>query len=216
MSHPRLYTLILTLSVLLAACSGRTATEPELIASFPAQQPLNPQPINPPQSIQYVYDASLELDVANLERAADQAVDLASQYSGYLLNSHSWQSGDIQHTRLVLAIPAVNFDSAYNALSSLGDLVTQHITGQWVSTRPGDGWNVYSQITLQLNHPDSAWPRLTGGWSPLRTLQSAWNVFVAIFGFLADVVIWLVVIAGPFLLLAWLLRLVIAKFRRTP
>jgi hypothetical protein len=216
MSHLKIYALIVFLALTLCACSGSAASEPEMIASFPVQNSSAPQPINPPQPAQFVYDATLELDVTDLDRAAGRAVDLAYQYSGYLVSSHSWQSGKTSHASLVLAVPAVNFDAAYNALSQLGDLVNQHISGQWVSSRPGDGWEVYSEITLQLNDPDSAWPRLIGGWSPLHTLQSAWNFFVTIFGFLADVVIWLVVVVGPFLILAWLLRLALKRLRRTP
>jgi len=216
MSHLRLYTLIASLALLLSACSGRAATEPEMIASFPVQHGTAPQPINPPPPAQFVYDASLELEVRDLERAAGRAVDLAYQYSGYLVSSNSWHSGDDQFTRLVLAVPAANFDSAYNALSRLGDVLNQHIAGSWVSSYPGDGWDVYSEITLLLDDPGAARPILFGGWRPLATLESAWSFFVTIFGFLADVIIWLVVVAGPFLLLAWLLRLALKRLRRTP
>jgi hypothetical protein len=216
MSHLRLYTLIASIALLLAACSGSARSEPEMIASFPVQHGTAPQPINPPPSGQFVYDASLELEVRDLERAAGRAVDLAYQYDGYLVSSHSWQSGKITHATLVLAVPAANFDSAYNALSKLGDVLNQHISGQWVSSYPGDGWDVYSEITVQLDDPDAAQPIIFGSWRPLTTLESAWRFFVTIFGFLADVLIWLVVVAGPFLLLAWLVLLAIKKSRRAP
>ncbi len=216
MSHLRLYTLIALIALLLAACSGSDRSEPEMIASFPVQHGTAPQPVYPPSPAQFVYDASLELEVRDLERAAGRAVDLAYQYDGYLVSSNAWHSGDDRFTRLVLAVPAANFDSAYNALSKLGDVRNQHISGQWVSSYPGDGWDVYSEITLLLDDPDAARPILFGGWRPQATLESAWNFFVTIFGFLADVVIWLVVVAGPFLLLAWLLRLAIKKSRRAP
>ena len=216
MSHLRRYILSASIALLLAACSGGARSEPEMIASFPVQHGTVPQPVNPPPPAQFVYDATLELEVRDLERTAGRAVDLSYQYDGYLVSSNAWHSGTDRFTRLVLAVPAANFDSAYNALSKLGDVVNQHIAGQWVSSYPGDGWDVYSEITLQLNDPGAARPILFGGWRPLSTLESAWSFFVTIFGFLADVVIWLVVVAGPFLLLAWLLHRLIKRLRRAP
>ncbi|MBN2550223.1 MAG: hypothetical protein JXB15_13755 [Anaerolineales bacterium] len=47
-------------------------------------------------------------------------------------------------------------------------------------------------------------PDLPGiGWNPGRTLRSALGVFLSIFGFLADIIIWLLVVVGPFVLLGW-------------
>ncbi len=216
MSHVRLYILIVACAVTLAACSGGARSEPEMIASFPSSNASNPQPVNPPPPAQYVYNAYLELEVSKLDRVSDRAIDLAYQYNGYLVNWQTWRSGDASHVSLVLAVPAANFDTAYNALSRLGEVVSQYISGEWVSSRPGDGWNVYSEITVQLNDLDTAWSPQIGGWHPLRTLSSAWDVFTAIFGFLADVIIWLVVVLGPFLVLVFILYRVIKRLHRTP
>jgi hypothetical protein len=208
--------LFVSLAGLLSACSGATAATPQMIASFPAGSESSPGPINPPQSVQYVYDAYLEMEVPDVETTAGRAIDLAYQYSGYLVSSQSWQSGEIAHTSLALAVPAANFEAAYNALSQLGDLVNQRINGQWVSHTPGDGWTVYSEITLQLNGKVSAWMPLSGGWSPLRTLSSAWHVFVRIIGFLADVIIWVLVVVGPFLVIAYVLHRIVKRLRHGP
>jgi hypothetical protein len=217
MSHLKIYTLIVCLALTLAACSGSAANEPEMIASFPEQGSGSaPQPINPPPAGQFVYDASLELDVSNLDRTADRAVDLAYQYDGYLVSSHAWQSGDTQHATLVLAVPAANFDVAFNALSRLGEVVNQHINGEWVSRGTGDGWSIYSQITVRLNDQQPTWSHVTSDWRPLRTLQSAWDVFTAIFGFLGDLIIWLLVVVGPFLVLAYVLHRVVKRVWRNP
>ena len=213
MSHLKMSILLILLALALAACS---ASEPQMIASFPADSENNPVPLNLPQPAQYVYDASIELDVSNLENASDRAIDLAYQYEGYLVSSHAWQSGDAQHARLVLAVPAINFDKTFNALSRLGEVVNQHISGEWASQGHGDGWTVYSEITVLLNDADSTWARPIGGWRPVRTLSSAWDVFVAIFGFLADVIIWLIVVIGPFLVLAYVLHRVVKRIRRNP
>ena len=216
MSTLRLYILIISLTLILGACSGGSRSEPEMIASYPRQDPQSPQPVSPQPPTAYVYNAALELDVARLERATGKAVDLAYQYRGYLVRSSSWQSDHMQHTTLVLAVPAANFAEAFNALSRLGEVVNQHISEEWASNRPGDGWEVYSEITITLNEQGTVWPRLSGGWNPLRTLSGAWNVFVTIFGFLVDVVIWVAVVVGPFVALAWVLRRVVKRRKPTP
>ena len=213
MSHLKMSILLILLALALAACS---ASEPQMIASFPADSENNPVPLNLPQPAQYVYDASIELDVSNLENASERAIGLAYQYEGYLVSSHAWQSGDAQHARLVLAVPVINFDKTFNALSRLGEVVNQHISGEWTSHGTGDGWTVYSEITVLLNDADSTWARPIGGWRPVRTLSSAWDVFVAIFGFLADVIIWLIVVVGPFLVLAYVVHRVVKRIRRNP
>ena len=116
----------------------------------------------------------------------------------------------------MVAVPAINFDKAFNALSRLGKVVNQHISGEWASQGTGDGWTVYSEITVLLNDAHSTWARPIGGWRPVRTLSSAWDVFVAIFGFLADVIIWLIVVIGPFLVLAYVVHRVVKRLRRSP
>ena len=49
---------------------------------------------------------------------------------------------------------------------------------------------------------------LRGSWRPAvgnpeRTFASALQVFTTIFGFLVDILIWLLVVVGPFVLLVW-------------
>ena len=64
----------------------------------------------------------------------------------------------------------------------------------------------YSHITLHLR------PRLVSvppidpieGWDPVRTFQNAFAVFVRIFGFMVDILIWITVVLGPFILVTWL------------
>ena len=103
----------------------------------------------------------------------------------------------------MLAVPAGHFDSVRNGLLSLGSLVSEQVYGE-LRTYEGGVWETYSHITLNLQ------PR---GWSlpsigvpelrPVRTFVQAWGVFAGIFGFLMDVVIWILVVAGPFILMGW-------------
>lgn len=216
MSHLRLYIFILSCAAILAACSGGARSEPEMIASFPASDPGSLQPVSPHPPDQFVFDAFLELNVSNIRDTSGQAIDLVYQYGGTLVSIISWKTGNIAHTKLVLTIPMTYFDKTFNALSELGTVVNQQMNGGWVRSESGEYWNATSEITLELHERTSIRSWKIGSWSPLRTLSHAWDVFVTIFGFLADVIIWLVVVLGPFLILAYILYRVIKRVRRTP
>ena len=208
---------MLLFALLLAGCS--VASQPTMIASYPSESRVeSPGSMGlPPPPAQYVYDAYIELDVTNADRAAGRAVDLTYSYGGYLVSSQAWSSDDKQHTTLVLAVPVANFDETYNSLVDLGTPVNEHISGEWVSTGAGNEWTVYSEITLQLNSKETTWFSFSGTrWSPLNTAQSAFNVFITIFGFLVDILIWIVVVIGPFLVIAYIARRVVRKLRATP
>jgi len=211
-----LYIFILSCAAILAACSGGARSEPEMIASFPASDPGSLQPVSPHPPDQFVFDAFLELNVSNIRDTSGQAIDLVYQYGGTLVSIISWKTGNIAHTKLVLTIPMTYFDKTFNALSELGTVVNQQMNGGWVRSESGEYWNATSEITLELHERTSIRSWKIGSWSPLRTLSHAWDVFVTIFGFLADVIIWLVVVLGPFMILAYILYRVIKRVRRTP
>jgi hypothetical protein len=197
--------LLMTLIILvLAACS--TASEPRMIAAHPAGEvPIAVYPIEPPVGPipPVVYSASLDLKVGNLDHAVERAMSLAYENGGYLVSSQSWYQEDEKRTTLVLAVPADRFDAMHNGLLNLGSLVSEQVYGELL---PYDnrGWETFSHITVNLR------PR---GWSlpsvdvpdlrPAHTFVQAWQVFTAIFGFLLDVVIWIVVVVGPFVLMGW-------------
>jgi hypothetical protein len=75
--------------------------------------------------------------------------------------------------------------------------------------------SLYSQISLELRPRTLAWRGIhIGAWDPGRTFARALQVSLAIFGFLADILIWLVVVLGPFVLLAWGVWALVARLRR--
>jgi hypothetical protein len=49
---------------------------------------------------------------------------------------------------------------------------------------------------------------------PLVTLAKAWDVFLYIFGFILDVLIWVTVVGGPFLLIGWIVLKLIRRRQR--
>ncbi len=201
------------LSVVLAACAGST---PQLIASYPSQPQSGARAPLPQTRWQWVYDAWLELACANPDRAARQAESLAYDYGGYLESAQSWsQSGDTVYS-LVLAVPAANFDGFQRALQRLGEVRGETVSGGWSSGYPdAGGMQAYSRVTVRIIPRESLLPdwRLPD-WRPLHTFGRALDVFLAIFGFLIDGLIWLVVVAGPFVLAIWLGRALHRRLRR--
>ncbi len=201
--------LILFVSFLLwalTACSG--GGEPQRIASYPAD-PAQPVLISPPADV--IYNAWLEMDVADVERAAARAEDLAYQYNGYLVSSQTWyqtvEGRERQYCSVVLAVSPANYDRLRSALLKLGTLRHETVNGQLEEN--GYGRQARSYITV--NFSPAAWPSwpswpVIGGWNPQRTIEQAFGVFLTLFGFLADIVLWTVIVIGPFALLglgAW-------------
>jgi hypothetical protein len=212
--HPRCWLALLVVAALaLAACSG--SSTPQLIGSHP--KGASPTYAPPPANLLVVYSAYLELEVSNVDSAADRATQAAYDHGGYLVSSQSWYQGDRKYTTLTLAAPVAQFESAKRALLRLGALVGESTSGELISADSGASeWNTFSNITVQLRPaPGIALPSLPStGWNPARTFERAFGVFASIFTFLADVVIWVTVIAGPFVLVGWGARALVRRLRR--
>ena len=200
--------LFLLLVFLLAACAE--SSTPKLIGSYPSTGKQNP-PV-PYPSDRFVYDGALELEVSNVSNAARQAQDLTYELGGYLSSSSSWKQQGHTHTTLVLCVPAANFEGLYNRLLRLGTSLSDSVYGKWVSGYSPDS---YSQITLTLRPRTINLPELPSfGWNPLRTFEQAFGVFVDIFGFIIDILIWLLVVLGPFVLIGLGMWALVKKFRK--
>ncbi len=211
--------IIFLVSLLLAGCSASSA--PRLIAAFPLsdrqsfpEPPPPPVPPNYPQPPQtFVYQARLALEAWNPERAASRAEALAHEYGGYLVSSNANYTGAAEHLTVLLAVPVYNFHSLYGDLHDLGKVVGEQAWGEWRTYAPGDGPS-YSQITLDIAPRRFGLPAvLPDGWSPGRTFNSALRISGAIFRFLVDAAIWLLVVVAPFALLFLGLRFVIKRLR---
>jgi hypothetical protein len=197
------------LLLVLAACSGRP--NPQLIASYPSKD--NPQG-QADRSMQFVYDAFMEMEVWNPEAAAESAEERANDFGGYLVSSQSWTQAGQQQIQVVLAVPAPNYAALHRAILDLGTLQREHVSGQWESSRYGGDWNVYSELTVTFQSQSVVHPVVvTPGWSPVHTLARAWSVFGRVFAFLVDILIWITVLVGPFILMGLGLWVVIRKLR---
>jgi hypothetical protein len=187
-----------------AACYARGGEAPQQIATYPKNPPIAIAPPLPEHAV-LVYQLYLELQVSNVEAAAAHAEQLAYRHGGYLVSSQTWYVDSRQNTTLILAVPTVNFESLRNDLHSLGSLASESLSGEIVESYPR-GIMPYSHITLHLRPGAWSLPPVpsVSGWNPARTFQNAFAVFVKVFGFLVDILIWLLVLVGPFALLFWL------------
>lgn len=206
----------------LAACAGKTpqpiAVQPMPEAGGPvplASAPLNVPPGAPqPPTPSIVYDAFIELEVGDPYAVSERAAKLAERYGGYLVDSQSWRSDGQVHVSVTLAAPAPNYAALHADLLDLGKLLSEQVSGRWSRSYDSD-WGVTSQITLRLTPASFAWPEFPEtGWNPLRTASQAFEVFLTVFGFLADALIWLLVLVGPFVTLALIGRALIRRFNK--
>ena len=206
------WSVILTL-VLTACAPGGT----QLIGSYPASgepKPLAVLPRSAPQpGVMFVYDAWITLQVSSVVTAGERAENLAYRHNGYLESSSTWYQDDRQYMTLVLAVPSSDFEALRKDLLNLGSLQNEQVSGDWKG--PYDSWPSYSHITLTLQPRAFAWPEWPDlGWNPGDTLRQAWGVFLSIFGFLVDILIWVVVVLGPFALMGLGVRALWRRFKR--
>ncbi len=217
--HPLrwLITLVVAAGPLaLAACSG--SATPQLIGSYPKGGESRATYPPPPANLLVVYNAYLELEVSNVDSAADRATQAAYDRGGYLVSSQAWYQGNRKYITLTLAIPVAQFESTKKALLRLGALITENTSGQPVNTGSGaTDWNTFSNITVQLRSTPAAveLPSLPStGWNPAHTFEQAFGIFAAIFTFLIDAVIWVAVVVGPFVLMGYGARSLLRRIRR--
>lgn len=204
----RHWLIVLFLAALgLAGCAPGSA--PQLIGTYPRSGIAAP-----PAEVRIVYSSALTLEVWDVDAAAERAVTLASDYGGYLVESRAWQVDGRHQATLALAVPAPNFDGLRQGLLGLGTLIEETVSSQPKPIYP-EAWSTFTQITVSLRPAAPAltlpdWPGT--GWNPGRTFSQAFGVTAAIFAFVADVLIWALVVVGPFVLVGLGLR---ALWRRS-
>lgn len=184
------------LVVLLTACSRTGA--PEQIAAYSLEKPIAVYP-QPPEST-LIYNATLDLEVSNVEHAAERAQEIAFEAGGYLISAQSWYRDGEKHSNVVLAIPVYHFDDVRDELMRLGKLSGEWIASELVS--PGSNSSQqYSQITVYFHPRESSLPKISWpNFRPLNTIEKAFGVFISIFGFILDILIWVIIVIGPFVL----------------
>lgn len=208
MSRKLLVSIFLSiLGFVLVACSG---SAPKQIAALPKEKPIAQYP----SQILIIYQAYLELKVSDVDRAVEKATRLGYDYGGYLASSQSWYVDGRKVSTVELAVPTANFEGLRIALRGLGDLVNESISGE---TTSGSGYpQHFSTITVQFRPGGINLPPIdTRGWNPLNTIQSAFQVFLSVFGFLADIILWVLIVGGPFFMIYLGVRIVLRRLRRS-
>lgn len=189
--------MCMLLVVLLTACSRAGA--PEQIAAFSIEKPIAVYP-QPPEST-LVYHATLDMEVSNVERAAERAQEIAFEADGYLISAQSWYRDGEKHSTVVLAVPVYRFDLVRDNLMRLGKLSGEWISSELVSPDSGTR-DKYSQISVYFHPRDTRFPEISlSNFRPVRTIEKAFGVFIAIFGFILDILIWAIIVVGPFVLI---------------
>jgi hypothetical protein len=205
---------------LLASCQWQA---PRAIAALPrgtpaaiATYPIATYPRVPPDVL-LVQHARLEIEVADAIAAAERARRIAGEQSGYVIATQTWYQSGRAYGTVTLAVPLARFESTRRALDELGTVISEVRWGDLVPNGPGAAWNNYSNFEVTLRPAPRvelpALPELPPGWNPLRTLGQAFGVTAAILQFVLDVLIWLVVVGGPFLLAGLGLRALVRRWR---
>lgn len=205
--NTKLILLFLLVAGLLVACSPSNA--PEQIAAYPQEAPIAVAPRRAETTV--IYNATLDFEVSNVERSVERAKEIAFEQHGYLVSAQSWYRDGEKHSTVVLAVPAAQFDATRDQLLRMGDLMGEWVSSE-LSTTASDHWDSYSEITVYLHPRASILPALSlPEWRPVRTFEKAWDVFVTIFGFLLDMVIWVAVVVGPFVVMGWGIKKLIER-----
>jgi len=207
----RLYLILILLGSFASACGS--SNTPKLIASAPFESTNNPKLIYP--STEVVYNAILEIEASHPQKAADRAEELVYRYGGYLVSSQLWYVDGEKYTSVVLAVPSTNYDNLYNAVSGLGKVTGSMVTGQLVQNPPSRGTTT-AYITANFHPGGFDWPSLPHiGWDPGETISSAFGVFLTLFGFIADIFLWVLIVFGPFVLMAWGAWVLVRKINKS-
>ena len=103
----KFFLIIALLIGLFTACTN--ADGPEQIAVYSQDEPIAVYPLSPEYTL--IYNATLDMEVSNVERAAERAKEIAFDAGGYLVSAQSWYRDGEKHTTVVLAVPAYRFRS---------------------------------------------------------------------------------------------------------
>ncbi len=212
-STPKFVRFLILLALLLAGCAPGSAT---LIASYPQSTDYVPRP----QATALNNSSRLSLKVDDVPYATSQAIDLALRYGGYVVDRDCHGEGAHLVANLVLAVPPYNGAQLRRTLADLGQVINQTT---WTSADGCVSCPGVSYIYLELTPQPLAWvdrPPSTRddphdqNWSPAWTLRRAWQVTASIFAFLLDGLIWIAVVAGPFVLIGLGILFLVRRARR--
>jgi hypothetical protein len=208
-------------AIFLGACSTST---PKLIASAPSSNATSTIPYQSPNKGDVIYISYIEMEAYDINLTADRAAHLALNWGGYASPPSSWYVNGHLRTSVELSIPPAGFEGFRQELLKLGRLISERTSGS-LSTY-GDS-HPYAKVTLVLHpaspygsryKPPGYYPPLSQSSPdfsrPLRTIRAALGISTAIFAFLLDALIWMIVVVGPFFLIGWATWVLSRKIKR--
>jgi hypothetical protein len=102
-------------------------------AGLPPVQDAN-QPVGQTQDRLIVKNGELDLLVEDTDRALAQIAQIAVDNGGYVLNSQSWQTGEVKAGAITIAVRAENFEAAMRRLSDTSlEVLRETSSGQDVT-----------------------------------------------------------------------------------
>jgi hypothetical protein len=207
-----LWSLLLILAV--GGCAGGDR-EPDLIGSYPSTTGDHEWYPPLPEPAVIVYHTVLDMRVRSVSRAFEEIKSLAHEHGGYVTTAQIWYEDRDEHATIAVSVPVFNFDLLYDRIVRLGSLDNETISGELRSHAPYERDEmIMSTITVHLEERSSiSFPR-TSDWHAASTFLQAFDVASTIFRFLLDAAIWVIVVAGPFVVLGWAVRRYILRRAR--
>jgi len=186
----------------LSACDGARHNEPILISSASLPAPDVRQPSAP-----WTMEKSISLDITvpDLAAAVASATEISADLDGFV----TYYAGSKDAASLTLLVPAYRESEALRRARRLGAVNSETLLHS--STTVGSGPR-YTNITLRLWESLVHTPPVSRYWNPGDTASRAFAVFMSIFRVIADTVIWIVVVIGPFAVAGTLAYLLIRRF----
>ncbi|MBA3533626.1 MAG: hypothetical protein H0T73_17050 [Ardenticatenales bacterium] len=195
--------------LLMTGCGG--TGEPSLIAAQPQEGGA------PSHELEVIQSIWIELEVKDLNAAIGRGNDFAVLHGGFQQDASLSTEGQVTRAVLIYSIPTKEVELARRAFLGLGRVLDESIANQVVPVGSGGGQS-FSTITVVLHSPASptlTLPTLpsTSTLRPARTFQNAFGVFSTLALALLDIVIWLVVVVGPFALVGYGIHALLRRYQ---
>lgn len=138
--------------------SGESSSD-KVLTSYTAGQPA-----------MIIKDGSIDLLVADTDRAVDQVISLAQQQGGYVISSNTWSEDGYKYADFRLGVPSGLFEQTMSALRRLGvQVINETSSGQDVSSE-------YADLQTRLTNLEATAARVRSFLEDAKTVEEALQV----------------------------------------
>lgn len=117
-----------------------------------------------------IKDGSIDLLVADTDRAVDQVTALAQQQGGYVISSNTWIEDGYKYADFRLGVPSGLFEQTMSALRRLGvQVLNEASSGQDVSSE-------YADLQTRLTNLEATAARVRSFLEDAKTVEEALQV----------------------------------------